>query len=52
MESQVIGVDCGKKGIEVVQINSENSLQFSTTENGIKNLLCDLICGNSIVFSL
>ncbi|ALE38874.1 Mobile element protein [Leptospira interrogans serovar Hardjo str. Norma] len=55
MESQVIGVDFGKKSIEVVRINSENSLerrQFSTTKNGINNLLCDLICGNSTVFSL
>ncbi|EKO50439.1 hypothetical protein [Leptospira kirschneri] len=41
MESQevkYVGVDCGKKSIEVVRINSENSLerrQFSTTESGI-----------------
>ncbi|AAN49691.2 ISlin1 transposase [Leptospira interrogans serovar Lai str. IPAV] len=37
-----VGVDCGKKSIEVVRINSENSLerrQFSTTESGINNLL-------------
>ncbi|EMY27872.1 hypothetical protein LEP1GSC115_1359, partial [Leptospira interrogans serovar Australis str. 200703203] len=40
MESQevkYVGVDCGKKSIEVVRINSENSLerrQFSTTESG------------------
>ncbi|EKP84981.1 transposase domain protein [Leptospira interrogans serovar Grippotyphosa str. 2006006986] len=45
MESQevkYVGVDCGKKSIEVVRINSENSLerrQFSTTESGINNLL-------------
>ncbi|UML86661.1 hypothetical protein FH587_18050 [Leptospira interrogans] len=34
-----VGVDCGKKSIEVVRINSENSLerrQFSTTESGIE----------------
>ncbi|EMY27355.1 hypothetical protein LEP1GSC115_0252 [Leptospira interrogans serovar Australis str. 200703203] len=54
-EVKYIGVDYGKKSIEVVQINLENSLerrQFSTTKNGINNLLCDLICGNSTVFSL
>ncbi|XMB55067.1 hypothetical protein LIAUS_13210 [Leptospira interrogans] len=45
MESQevkYVGVDCGKKSIEVVRINSENSLErrpFSTTESGINNLL-------------
>ncbi|QIP63243.1 transposase [Leptospira interrogans serovar Copenhageni] len=45
MESQevkYVGVDCGKKSIEVVRINSENSLerrQFSTTKSGINNLL-------------
>ncbi|EQA62602.1 transposase, IS116/IS110/IS902 family [Leptospira alexanderi serovar Manhao 3 str. L 60] len=45
MESQdgkYVGIDCGKKTLEVVRINSENSLerrQFSTTESGINNLL-------------
>ncbi|EMN69955.1 transposase domain protein [Leptospira interrogans serovar Bataviae str. UI 08561] len=41
-EVKYVGVDCGKKSIEVVRINSENSLerrQFSTTESGINNLL-------------
>ncbi|EKR91532.1 transposase, IS116/IS110/IS902 family [Leptospira santarosai str. CBC379] len=46
MESQdikYVGIDCGKKSLEVVRINSEGSLkerrQFSTTEIGINNLL-------------
>ncbi|OLY64790.1 IS110 family transposase [Leptospira santarosai] len=46
MESQdikYVGIDCGKKSLEVVRIHSENSLkerrQFSTTETGINNLL-------------
>ncbi|OLY62813.1 IS110 family transposase [Leptospira santarosai serovar Grippotyphosa] len=46
MESQdikYVGIDCGKKSLEVVRIHSEGSLkerrQFSTTEIGINNLL-------------
>ncbi|EMY76533.1 transposase [Leptospira weilii serovar Ranarum str. ICFT] len=41
-EVKYVGIDCGKKSLEVVRINSENSLerrQFSTTESGINNLL-------------
>ncbi|EKR91483.1 transposase, IS116/IS110/IS902 family [Leptospira santarosai str. CBC379] len=42
-DSNYVGIDCGKKSLEVVRIHSENSLkerrQFSTTEIGINNLL-------------
>ncbi|EQA63735.1 transposase domain protein [Leptospira alexanderi serovar Manhao 3 str. L 60] len=41
-DGKYVGIDCGKKTLEVVRINSENSLerrQFSTTESGINNLL-------------
>ncbi|EMY76017.1 transposase domain protein [Leptospira weilii serovar Ranarum str. ICFT] len=41
-EVKYVGIDYGKKSLEVVRINSENSLerrQFSTTESGINNLL-------------
>ncbi|EQA81365.1 transposase [Leptospira alstonii serovar Pingchang str. 80-412] len=41
-EIKYVGIDCGKKSLEVVRINSENSLerrQFSTTESGISSLL-------------
>ncbi|EKR91659.1 transposase, IS116/IS110/IS902 family [Leptospira santarosai str. CBC379] len=42
-DSKYVGIDCGKKSLEVVRINSEGSLkerrQFSTTEIGINNLL-------------
>ncbi|UOG53721.1 hypothetical protein MAL09_06185 [Leptospira noguchii] len=41
-DSNYVGIDCGKKNLEVIRINSENPperRQFSTTENGINNLL-------------
>ncbi|UOG54922.1 IS110 family transposase [Leptospira noguchii] len=41
-DSNYVGIDCGKKNLEVIRINSENPSerrQFSTTENGINNLL-------------
>ncbi len=41
-DSNYVGIDCGKKSLEVVRINTENLLerrQFSTTENGINSLL-------------
>ncbi|EKR90244.1 hypothetical protein LEP1GSC163_1619, partial [Leptospira santarosai str. CBC379] len=45
MESQdikYVGIDCGKKSLEVVRIHSEGSYerqQFSTTEIGISKLI-------------
>ncbi|EMM73809.1 hypothetical protein LEP1GSC038_2345 [Leptospira weilii str. 2006001855] len=41
-DGKYVGIDCGKKSLEVVRINTENLLerrQFSTTENGINSLL-------------
>ncbi|EQA60525.1 hypothetical protein LEP1GSC062_2210 [Leptospira alexanderi serovar Manhao 3 str. L 60] len=41
-DGKYVGIDCGKKTLEVVRINSENSFerrQFSTTESGINSLL-------------
>ncbi|EMM70444.1 transposase domain protein [Leptospira weilii str. 2006001855] len=41
-DGKYVGIDCGKKSLEVVRINTENLLerrQFGTTENGINSLL-------------
>ncbi|EMY13468.1 hypothetical protein LEP1GSC043_1646, partial [Leptospira weilii str. Ecochallenge] len=40
-DGKYVGIDCGKKSLEVVRINTENLLerrQFGTTENGINSL--------------
>ncbi|EMO46264.1 transposase domain protein [Leptospira santarosai str. ZUN179] len=41
-DSNYVGIDCGKKSLEVIRINSEGSYerqQFSTTEIGISKLI-------------
>ncbi|EKR72234.1 transposase [Leptospira noguchii str. 2006001870] len=41
-DSNYVGIDCGKKNLEVIRINSEGSYerqQFSTTEIGISKLI-------------
>ncbi|EMN46369.1 hypothetical protein LEP1GSC086_3117 [Leptospira weilii str. LNT 1234] len=50
-DGKYVGIDCGKKSLEVVRINTENLLerrQFGTTENGINSLLKWLTLNNII----